>query len=365
MPPLRELKISSISDEDKAYLLGLYLTDGCAYAWKDGEVLRNYWVAFFLQGDQEEVAEKVMRTLERLGLNPRIDVALSLRSNRNMISVVVWSKALYEFLPQKKALLGDAALRERFFRVNGFFRVKDGIPFLAGLLDGDGSCRVHVDRKSCFLGGVKKWGWYLGQCKKNVYLVEYTKKFVCSLASDENAVKLLHICNGAIYASFCKSGVLTVLRSGIERYSWKAARWSEKVAEVQRERGKYLTVGQAAKLLGLSYCVMWSRIREGVLHYSRSTMKTRKSAQVLTNYYIPADEVKEFKERLEEERLGIERIKNSGIKLSVAARILRLTSRTLASWCRTGKIRGLLLREGSRRYWVIPKDEIEKAKRRV
>jgi DNA-binding transcriptional regulator WhiA len=60
-----ELKIDALTFDEKSYFLGLFLADGCSFADSGG-----YHIKFSFQGNEGELAQRVLGLLKRLGLNP-------------------------------------------------------------------------------------------------------------------------------------------------------------------------------------------------------------------------------------------------------------------------------------------------------
>jgi hypothetical protein len=143
-----ELLVDALSGEEWSYVLGLFFADGwCSVTKYRRGVGSRYPVGFDLQGGEGELAYKLIALLRRAGLNPR---KVTGRQGKDMIEVVMASKPFLYFLPDKKNLSDNAVARRAFFERNKLYDIRFGIPFLAGLLDGDGSCSVRVQNDSCF-----------------------------------------------------------------------------------------------------------------------------------------------------------------------------------------------------------------------
>ncbi len=364
---LRELRVDALSSKEWSYLLGLFLTDGSADFWLRKSGCGRWRVRFYLQGGEKEIAHRVAELLTRLGLRPRFDRA---SKGESMITVRVLSKSLFNFLPDKKALAIDVAVRERFLAESGVFGLENGIPFLAGLLDGDGSCQVSVEKRKRRSGAVNFWKWCLCQ-DKLMFLLDYIERFVKSLAKDEGSVRIEVARTGGHRASIRKRGVVALLDSGIAQYSWKASRWLEKVARIQGERKKYLTTGQVAAMFGVCREYVRSQLEAGKVRYVRGTGKARESrvpsALFRCRYFVPVEEANRLGEKLREERERAERMKREGMTLVQLARILGVPWNTLRRWWRRGMLQGTVIKlmgKGHRRRLiVIPTDEVERLKK--
>lgn len=327
-----------------------------------------YYVDFLFQGDQGEIAEKVVGMLKALGLTP-----YKVKPSRGewMLVVRVVSKALFSFLPSKKSLREDAAMRERFFSGNGFFEIERGVLFVAGLLDGDGTFTVSLDKSCSYFGSVSKWNWSITQSKaKHMFLVEYAKRFVDSLVSGVGCGVTLKTVptKGAVRANFRKSASVALLNLGISKYSWKVARWKEEVAESGRERAKYFTTGQVARILNVDYRVVWRWVKSGKVRKIRRTLRTRRSPLTLSRYYIPVDDVKKIKRKFRDDEEKVEKLKGKGMRLTDVSKMLGVPHTTLYRWYISGDLEATLIHEARGRrntYLVVPIEKVEKLRRKL
>ncbi|WXG46244.1 MAG: helix-turn-helix domain-containing protein [Candidatus Atabeyarchaeum deiterrae] len=360
----RELRIEALSPAERAYLLGLYLADGRADVTNLRNDYRGYRVRLFLQWNEEKIGEKVVEMLRRTGLNAHFDRPEQ-RVDR-MVTVLAYSKVLFDFLPNAKALLDDVAVRNTFFEMNRLFEVENAIPFLSGLLDGDGFCGASV-RREYGLRSVRK-EWYFTQTRYP-FLVDYVKCFVVSLAA--NSVGVAEVSNGGKRVRFRRSGMQALLDAGIAKYSWKIQKMLEVIAAIQRDAERFYTVGEVAKMLGVSPGLVLRWVKTNRLgHLKRSKIALGKTKPDKTHlwHYIPANEVERLREGVTKNREEIERIKKDGMKLLDAARALRISPNTMRGWYRRGELRATLIHEPTwkgRGYLVISKNEVQKLKKRV
>jgi hypothetical protein len=334
----RELNISALSAEEWDYLLGLFLTDGCRYSWKGKSGYRDCRVLFSLQGNEGEIVERITGVLKRLGLNPAV---LKSPRGQNMMVVRVCSMALFDFLPDKSALRDNALSAEKLLAESNLYEVENGIPFLAGLLDGDGCCYVIVRREGVGHGRVDRWAWSFVQYR-HPFLVDYMKRFIESLTSSHASVKVVSVPNGGVRACIRKSGVTALLNSGIAEHSWKVTRWSKRVADIENERMKRYNMGQVAKAFGVSVRCARNWAKAGKLKYLRRETRTE---GVVTRpwYFVPALEVEKLKETLLKEEQERERIKSEGVRLIDAAKMLGVHEKTLSRWRRHGKLQATFM----------------------
>ncbi|WXG43335.1 MAG: helix-turn-helix domain-containing protein [Promethearchaeati archaeon SRVP18_Atabeyarchaeia-1] len=359
-----ELDFSAVDAEEIAYLQGLYLADGCRYTsvgcrWGT----TRYYVGFFLQGDQGAIVEKVVRILRRLGPTPYMA-----KPSRGewMFDIRVASKSLYHFLPNKESLRENHEARERFFSRSGLLGARLGVPFLAGLLDGDGSLGVRINKTGSYFGTLVKWDWSLTQSEyKHAFLVHYVKRFVDSLMPIEKiGVTIGAVPSvGAVRAQIRKSGAITLLGAGLSEYSWKVANWAEKVAQQKSEREEYFTTGQLARILGVRRHAVLGWVKKGKLRQLRGTLKTRNSPNAQSRYYIPVEEVERFIKVFKEREEKVEKIKASGVSLLDASMMLGIPHTTLFRWYQHGKVQATLVHEpkGFRNtYLVVARGEIKR-----
>jgi hypothetical protein len=268
-PPRYKLNRDALSDEEWNYFLGLFLTDGCADLG-EGK-WRCHRIRFYFQGNEAALSWRTESLLERLGLRPRTS---KLSQGEDMIAVRVYSASLYSFLPEKRSLLDDEDARSRFFHENNLFTSEKGIPFVAGLLDGDGSCRVDLFRRR--LGHIRPWQWEFSQ-SRCPFLVEYLKTFVDSLAHLDCVRVTLRThrkswSTGSLSrVNFPKEAILAMLKAGIAFYSWKAIRWLSKVMELQDTKLSYMTLPEVARAVGVSRSAVLKWDKAGKLDSIRNS----------------------------------------------------------------------------------------------
>jgi hypothetical protein len=287
----RELRVDALSSEEWSYLRGLFLADGCSYI-KRREC--NYHVRFFFQKDEVELTRRVVEMTRRVDLNPQVYA----EPLKNMVRVTVLSKSLLTYLPSKRRLLLDEEERARFFEVNGLHGVRCGVPFLAGLLDGDGACWVSIQRHhfEC----LNRWNWNFAQHKYR-FLVDYVRQFVGRPVEGGVADRVRY--DGVVELRFRKAGIITLLNEGIGDYSWKVARWLEKCDAFRSRRAKYCTARDVARMFGVSQNFVIKRwLKGGKMRYERGSVR---GSEAGTTYYIEFDEVQRFKAQLDESKRGL------------------------------------------------------------
>lgn len=348
----RQLKIGSPSIAEWSYIVGLYFADG------NRDQCCSYRVRFSLQGNEEAVARKITEILEKAGFHPRIIVG---ESGVDDIIVRTYSKSLFEYLPDKRVLVNDETMRQRFFQENRLFSTDAGIPFLAGLIDGDGCCPVRVIRRSSPVGLVSKWNWSFEQARLP-FLIEYIVKFVESFAP--KSINVLVKKGGrkrVVY--FRKSATIALLHLGIAKYSWKANSWIEAIGKFQKESLSYHTTGRIARMFGVSSELVMKWIKTGVLECSTSLTRDRRKRRWC---YVSNLELDKFKSEFLERKTRTESVKNNGEKLTDVAKALGVKYHSIYGAYRRGEIHATLVHDSGHphTYLIIPKQEVEYLKKR-
>jgi hypothetical protein len=255
--PLMDL--NDLTNGERGYLLGLYLSDGCLQKRSK----RSYRVTFHLQGNEGKIANRVGELLRRANMKPSV----SYSKGENCIVVGASSRNLNEFFPNKDALKYDEQGRERFFDENGFHGVQNGVPFCAGLLDGDGTCRAYCyqwrHRKTAGSFGSIRVRWKFSQ-NKLPFLIDFLHEFLESLAPNSTCIaSCFHVNTGRSerLVRFSNSGRKTLLEAGVGKWSWKAAECELKVSQLLKEKQKRKTdwivrsKGEGERLVDVAYLV--------------------------------------------------------------------------------------------------------------
>jgi excisionase family DNA binding protein len=239
-------------------------------------------------------------------------------------------------LPDKESL-ANAEARKKFFEENKLFTVEQGIPFLAGLLDGDGSFGPYV-KKSPF-ERLDPWRWEFAQSKSRMtFLVDYIKTFARSLAPDSVTVRMMRRRGGVVLGRklptddlvnirIRKSGIVSLLKAGIVRYSWKAERWSMAVANFRSERLTYYTTGEIARMLGVCLSTVGRWLDTGKMTYIRR--KGSGNPNGLSFRYIPIHEFQRFGVNFLKKKDMMNKAESESVKLVDAARMLDVSGSTL------------------------------------
>jgi len=357
------VRFDLLSAEEWGYFLGLFLADGCAIRKS------RYGVRFALQADEMDIADRLVEMSRRLGLNPIVRIG---PQGMRMIEVSVHSKVLVMRLPDKKRLVEDIAYRMNFLEEWELFTVEVAVAFIAGLVDGDGCCKVEDDRRrlGCLRcgSGINRWRWSFYQVKLP-FLVDYIVQVLGSIAPSgsvsvyEKKPGRGRHGDGTIYdVRFRKSGAMALLGRGIAKYSLKVARWERGVARlgVKWESERCYTASAVARMANVDPRVVkrWIEVRK---------IKYQRKGKGLW-YFISGVEARRAIRGFRREKERVEKIKRSGVVSFVdACRILGISHSTLYWQYKAGRVRAIMVREIGRvsmsRYLVISKNEMERLKK--
>jgi transposase len=356
---LHELHVEALSPEEWNYIRGLYLSDGSASISHVKNGGRKYRVSFCLQGNEEKIVEKLVEMLRRAGMNPWV----MFPSRTYQIVVEMVSKVLFGFFPRKDTLKHSVEMRERFFDENSLHSLDNGIPFLAGLLDGDGTLKVYVEKGRTsgagFLGDVAQWTWSFTQ-RRYPFLAQYVKEFVNSLVSD--SAQIYKCSNGTLLVPIRKPGAEALLHAGIAKYSWKVVNWLEMVAKVRGERKEFYTTKKIANMFHVSVPTVIGWIESG-------RMSCRRGTKHFARRYVHAEEVERFKKHFQEVEDRAHRIRAEGaVTIPEASRLLGVREATIKNWCYVRWIRAERVREPRGQRWrslLISRGEVERIRRKL
>jgi hypothetical protein len=221
--------LDALSSAEWSYLLGLFLADGYS---DTNPRIQLYRVRFLLQGDEGDIASRVVGLLRRVGCNPRVER----QKGKDMLVVRVYSKVLLSFLPDKKTLRGGAA-SERFLLERRLHDPANALPFCAGLMDGDGTCRARPCRSRARVRqpcpGRFEVYWRFTQTKLP-FLRRFFEGFVESLAPGSTGRSYR---NGRWEdVRVNEAGREALRRAGFELWSLKAAESFQQVSRLRAEQ---------------------------------------------------------------------------------------------------------------------------------
>lgn len=241
------------------------------------------------------MACRVVKLLKRVGLNP----FKWKHSKKKMVTVAVNSKDLCRFLPDKQALRGKGIAEvESFLVENKLFGIRCGVPFIAGLIDGDGHASVRMDyRDSVFGAVVSHWGFAQTLFP---FLIDFLEAYVDGLTPNGVSVGYAGSESNGRVVSILKRGREALLSRGITEYSWKVQRWLLKVEKLSsalselklRFYSPFEVAQRLHGLISLSTVIRWCRSGHIKHILIRGSPKSK--------YYMHLIPVEEFR-RLESE----------------------------------------------------------------
>jgi hypothetical protein len=349
------MRVDALSAEERAYLLGLYFADASLAG-------HGRYLMFNLQGNETPIADRVVGLFRRTGLSP----SLYYKTGRKGGQILVYVPALnlLSFLPDKNEFLSlridNASVRSLLFAERLLSDKRVIIPFIAGLIDGDGSCKASYARR-CIFGNLKVE--FLFTQKKFPFLVDYVAWYVNSIA--RRGASIVRGTKGSRVVSINRSGREALIREGIGEWSVKVPICEREIEEVRRVisdlRSRFLTVTQAARRLGLSAGRVRGLCYRGVLRCLLICGREKSPRALSRNYsrIIPVEEVERVGERLRE----VERVKRGGERLVDVSRMLHIPDTTLYGWYKSGWLKAVMVRDGRSRYLVIPREEVDRLKK--
>ncbi|WXG43942.1 MAG: hypothetical protein WED04_07925 [Promethearchaeati archaeon SRVP18_Atabeyarchaeia-1] len=149
------MNVDALTGQERSYLSGLFFADGCLSRDKRLQEQPIRCVAYSLQGNEEELAHRVIAIMERAMLKPHLYRA----KDKDCLYVVASCTNLGEFFPSKETILADGEARRKFFEDgNLVFDLGNRVAFCAGLPDGDGTCEATFtevrSKRATSVGGV-------------------------------------------------------------------------------------------------------------------------------------------------------------------------------------------------------------------
>jgi excisionase family DNA binding protein len=347
------MNFNSLTEGERSYVLGLYLADGSLS--KQGKEVNSYQLYFSLQGNEGEMAGKLVRILKKSDLRPH---TYRRRTNGgNNIFVEVYCSNLIDFFPDKEQLLRDEEKRAVFFQKNDLLTNPDNrLAFSAGLMDGDGTCKAYLDKHKSRFGQIHV-EWVFSQSSYD-FLLDFLLEFVESFVHNSTHIAYAKRCKSERSLQIRCQGRQALIKAGISMWSWKVAKYLKLVSELLRERERIrnniLTLKQVASSLSIDRKTVLRSCQRGEIRYHRSRGR----------YYFDFNEV----ERFLQENQKAERMKDGGMKLVDASKLLGISRYTLWKWYTRGKFHALFinLRRGlGYRCIVIPLGEVKRLSRYI
>ncbi len=286
------MNIDALLDDERAYLLGLYLTDG--YVGRQSKSTERFELG--LAGDEVEIACRVAGVLRRCGLNPHVYL---LRSGR-FIVVHASGANLSSFFPSKAEVESS-----RGTSVFGWVSSHGlEVPFIAGLVDGDGSATVKVRfPHGSFFGKLQvqvAFAQYTFQ-----FLVEFVYKYVNSLVTGGASLLADREALSGRGKRVCilSRGRDALLAQGVAHWSFKFARLVARLQEIEKERAasdlrsKFVTMSEAARRLELSVSTIFRWCESGKL--KSMSLRNLGSKHRSAFRLVPVEEVERLKKGLD------------------------------------------------------------------
>ncbi|WXG43544.1 MAG: hypothetical protein WED04_05805 [Promethearchaeati archaeon SRVP18_Atabeyarchaeia-1] len=304
----------ALSQEERSYLLGLYLADGWVSRQSKGSLI----VTFSLQGNEEAIVDRVAALMRRANLKPHVG-----RWFDNCILVYACCKNLCDFFPDKEGLSRDKAARQRFFDNNNLLRdFANRVAFCAGLLDGDGWCKAYLLKgrkpgRRSFEYILIKWGF---SQLSYPFLIPLFQGFLESLAPNSTNIGYIrHVGYETVrYVRINKRAREALLQAGVAVWSWKATEFQNVVSEFHAKRDRERTdamekaVGgdiklvDVARMLGVSCHTPYQRYRYGSLNARLVHVRKGRPQKYLV---IPREEVERLmkrKSQYQKERISMQ-----------------------------------------------------------
>lgn len=325
----RVMNVDVLSVGERAYVLGLYFADGCMVKKNRS----SFRVQFDLQGDERDIVGRIVGMFRRSGLNPCVYERFG---GRNMFRVVVIGGNLPSLFPRKRVFLSSAEFGD-WVREKGFDGGELAVPFVAGLVDGDGTCLVQ--NKSKYIFGSPNLYWSFSQIKYK-FLADYLVEYVRRLGSGGVHFRD-NLGRRARVVEFSQRGRDALVRAGIACWSFKVARCLKEFEEAKGEvlylKAKFWKPSQVAQRLHVTSITVhrWCK-----LGYIEKFLRIRglKARRGSYSYLIPVEEI----QRLEaEERTRAAATPEGERYLSVgeAARLLGVSESSVHRYVKDGKLR--------------------------
>lgn len=349
----RMMNADALSAGERAYLLGLYFSDGCV-RWCSRSTQE---LIFGFQLDEGAIADRVVELFRRCGLNPRVYFP----KRANMIEIRVIATNIVSLFAEKE---GVSSLSDhvglRWVVANGL-----ELPFLAGLVDGDGTATAKLTYSKGSIFGKVEVQTTFSQCVFP-FLVDFVHEYVNSLCPGGAALPDPDSKSGDEMRRvfILVSGRDALIRGGVAGWSFKFVRLVSKLRELNRAvadlKSRFLTVGEVARRLHLGYVTVWRWCKKGLIKCM--WFGSRFSKSKVYRHIIPIEEVQRLEAELSEES-RMRRVEREGMKLVDVAKMLGFTYAALCWRYRQGKLRASLVHGGrgvGSTYLVVAREEVDR-----
>jgi hypothetical protein len=342
--------LDNLTVEERAYLLGLYFTDGCKV---------SSGINFTLAIYESEIAHRIVEFFERQGLQPRV---YSYPGQARCIRVCINSVRIRSYFPDKRDFCSRALCD---FRVQSWVNREHlegalGVPFVAGLFDGDGFVSAKVEYRGTIFGSLHSY-WTFFQVSYP-FLVEFIERYVNHLASDGahfNRAK-----EGKI-VKISSRGREALITQGIAIWSVKASEWIKRVDQLRTQisslRAEFLSPTEAAARLQhpVNRCTLREWCHRGYIRHIRIRATSSGPFKCL----IPLAEVQTLDAELRKRKSYSDSMLSTGGYLSekLAAQALGIKPDSVYHYCDRGKLKGIpLFTIGGQVRTLIPREEVER-----
>nr|MDO8100551.1 helix-turn-helix domain-containing protein [Candidatus Njordarchaeota archaeon] len=328
----------------------MYFSDG--YLRKRTKSTHN--LLFSLQGDEDDIVKRIVEMFRRSGLNPTIDTT---RGKVNEYRVEVVATNILSFFPDKNEFLSLDASALKNWIVHEGLGGKLGVPFIAGLLDGDGSCRV--ESRSSIFGSI--WmNWRFRQ-KKYPFLVDFLGQYINSLAVEGVSVSSK---GGELTARILTSGRDALIKAEIMKWSSKVVGCLKKYEKLKRQisdlRSRFYTAAEVARRLKVdgSSVLKWCR-----LGYIKHLRIRNIPSRLRYCYIIPVEEVQRLELEVGMSKSGLGRLMTSKGHITVkqVAHALGVGYQSVYRFIKTGKLNDVPFSTlGGVKKHLIPAEEVDR-----
>ncbi len=342
--------LGNLSCEERAYLLGLYFADGCKL---------SSGIQFTLAIYEWEIVHRIVEFFKRQGLRPRV---YSYPDRTRCITVRINSVHIRSCFPDKREffswMLDDSHVQ---MWVNSeHLEGNLGVPFIAGLLDGDEFISARVDYGRTIFGSLHSH-WTFFQVSYP-FLVGFIERYINHLVPEGahfNRAK-----RGKL-VKISDRGREALIANGIGIWSVKVSNWIEKAEKLRRQisdlKTEFLSPAEVA--VRLQQAVSRWTIREWCDRGYIRHIRIRATTTGPFRYLIPVTEAQTLDAKIVKSRSYWESMVSTGECLSekLAAHALGIKPDTVYHYCDRGKLKGIPLSTlGGRRTTLIPREQVEK-----
>jgi hypothetical protein len=344
------MTLDVLSREARVYLLGLYFTDGC-------KVLAG--ITFTLASYEREIVDRIAKLFEQIDLSPKV---YTHAGQANCIRVCVNNVRLRSCFPDKNVFLSLELNNSQVIKWINRERLEThlGVPFVAGLMDGDGFIDARVEYGHTIFGSLHSY-WTFFQMNYP-FLVDFVKRYVELLAPGGAAFN--RVKQGKL-VNISARGREALLAKGIAIWSVKVRKWSDKVERLRKMisdlRAGFLSPASVAVRLrqAVNRCTIREWCDRGYLKHIR----IRAVARGPFKYLIPSSEVERLNDEIRKSRKYEESMLLAGECLTeqLTARVLGVKPETVYHYCYRGMLRNIPLSTlGGKRSSLIPLKEVQK-----